>query len=147
MPNLRIPAFQDWSLRMQNPHVNAQRAQLAVPGTEPHRRRMTQSDVSVPTFPHPDISFLRTAVPENVGGAFVVQFRAIRVLAGVILLLMNERPRTGEQGRWTSSSMDSGDKDPFHFNNIFSSSPTKREAYASDDSPSRALSFCILQEI
>jgi hypothetical protein len=55
----------------------------------------------------------------------------------------NERSRTGRWGRRASSPTDSDDEDPFHFDNIVSSSPTKRGVH--DDSPSRALSSSLLR--
>jgi hypothetical protein len=55
----------------------------------------------------------------------------------------NEGSRTGKRGRRASSPTDSDDEDPFHFDNILSSSPTKREAHG--DSPSRALSSSLLR--
>lgn len=57
----------------------------------------------------------------------------------------NEKSRTGtgKRGRRTSSPTDSDDEDPFHFDNVISSSPTKRETQ--DDNPNRALSSSFLR--
>ena len=57
--------------------------------------------------------------------------------------LTSEGSRTVKRGRRGSSPTDSDDDDPFHFDNILSSSPTKREAHG--DSPSRALSSSLLR--
>jgi hypothetical protein len=57
--------------------------------------------------------------------------------------LTNVTSRTGKRGRRASSPTDSDDEDPFHFDNILSSSSTKREPR--DDSPSRALSSSLLR--
>ena len=57
--------------------------------------------------------------------------------------LTNERLRTGKRGHQGSSTTDSDDEDPFHFDNIISSSLTKREAH--NDSTSRALSSSFLR--
>jgi hypothetical protein len=54
----------------------------------------------------------------------------------------NARSRTGKRGR-ASSPTDSDEEDPFHFDNILSPSPTKREAH--DDSPSRAHSSSLFR--
>jgi hypothetical protein len=56
----------------------------------------------------------------------------------------NERSRTGKRGRRRDSSpTDSDEEDPFHFDNIISSSPIKREAH--DDSHTRGLSSSLFR--
>jgi hypothetical protein len=60
--------------------------------------------------------------------------------------LTNERrlrSHNGERDRRVSSPTDSDDEDPFHYDNILSSSPTKMEAH--DDSPSRGLSSSLFR--
>ena len=57
--------------------------------------------------------------------------------------LKNERSRTGKLGRRASLPTDSDEEDPFHFDDILSSSPTKRQAR--DDSSSRVLSSSLLR--
>jgi hypothetical protein len=59
--------------------------------------------------------------------------------------LTNGRPRPqAKRGRRGSSPTDSDSEDPFHFDNILSSSPTKREAH-DDNTSSRALSSSLLR--
>lgn len=57
----------------------------------------------------------------------------------------NERSSIGKRGRRVSSPTDSDDEDPFHFDNILSSSPTKREAHNNSPTGSRALSSSLLR--
>jgi hypothetical protein len=56
--------------------------------------------------------------------------------------LKNERSCTRKRGRRASSPTDS-DEDPFHFDKILPSSPTKREVH--DDGTNRALSSSVLR--
>ena len=58
---------------------------------------------------------------------------------------MDERSRTGKRGRRASTPTDSDGDNPFHFDNILSLSPTKREAH--DHSPSRALPSSLLRRV